>query len=337
MFQHFKDTISGIYYIYSIISNTYAMNIAQLEYLKEIYVCGSFSLAADRLGVTQPALSLQIQKLEEELEFKLIDRTKRPFQFTDEGKVFYEKSLEILKQIEALKQISVNISEEVSGNLKVGIIPTLAPYLVPLFIHQLGKDYPALQLEIYELKTEEIIDEIKMGDIDCGIISTPVSATNITITPLFYERFYAYLSEDHRLFEQDSIDIKSIEEGEIWYLEEGNCFQNQVNSICQLNPQKKNKQRLVYHSNSIESLRRIVEYKSGLTFIPELATINIPAEQEELIKEIVPNEPVREISLITAKRFAKERQVDALQKVIKSSIPARMLKQPEKGIVDTLL
>lgn len=313
------------------------MNIAQLEYLKELYVCGSFSVAADRLGVTQPALSLQIQKLEEELEFKLIDRSKRPFQFTEEGKLFYEKSLEILKQIEALKQISIDISEEVSGNLRVGIIPTLAPYVVPLFVHQLEKTYPALQLEIYEFKTEEIIDKIKMGDIDCGIISTPVSATNIAITPLFYERFFAYLSEEHRLFDKNSVDIKSVKESDIWYLEEGNCFQNQVNSICQLNPQKKNKQQLVYHSNSIESLRRIVEYKSGLTFIPELATINIPADQEELIKEIVPNEPVREISLITAKRFAKERQVNALQDVIKSSIPARMLQQPKDGIVDTLL
>nr|WP_319571146.1 hydrogen peroxide-inducible genes activator [uncultured Draconibacterium sp.] len=313
------------------------MNVVQLEYLKEIYVCGSFSVAADRLGLTQPALSLQIQKLEEELEFKLIDRTKRPFQFTDEGKVFYEKSLEILKQIEALKQISINISEEVSGKVRVGVIPTLAPYLVPLFIEQLAKDYPALQLEIYELKTEVIINEIKMGDIDCGIISTPVSAANISVTPLFYERFYAYLSEDHPLFEEDSIDIKSIQQEDIWYLEEGNCFQNQVNSICQLNPQKKNKHQLVYHSNSIESLRRIVEHKRGLTFIPELATINIPAEQEELIKEIVPNEPVREISLITAKRFAKERQVNALQEVIKSSIPARMVKKPQEGIVDTRL
>ncbi|WP_297091843.1 hydrogen peroxide-inducible genes activator [uncultured Draconibacterium sp.] len=313
------------------------MNIAQLEYLKELYVSGSFSVAADRLGVTQPALSLQIQKLEDELDFKLIDRSKRPFQFTDEGNLFYEKSLDILKQIEALKQISITISEEVSGNLKVGIIPTLAPYLVPLFIHQLRQSFPALQLEIYELKTEKIIDKIKMGDIDCGIISTPVSATNVAITPLFYERFFAYLSENHPMFNRDVINIKSVEESDIWYLEEGNCFQNQMNSICQLNPQKQNKQSLIYHSNSIESLRRIVENRSGLTFIPELATINIPAEQEELIKEIVPDEPVREISLITAKRYAKERQVKALKEIISVSVPARMRTKPDGWVVDTLL
>jgi len=313
------------------------MNIVQLEYLKELYVCGSFSVAAEKLGVTQPAMSLQIQKLEEELEFKLIDRTKRPFQFTDEGRLFYEKSVDILKQIEALKQISIEISEEVRGNLKVGIIPTLAPYLVPLFIQQLGKEYPALQLEISELKTDDILVAIKMGDLDCGIISTPVSASNVSVFPLFYERFFAYLSEDHPLFKNDSVNIDEINEDEIWYLEEGNCFQNQVNSICKINPQKKNKERLIYHSNSIESLRRIVEYKSGLTFIPELATINIPSEQEDLIKEIEPEEPVREISLITARRFAKERQVNALQQVIVESIPARMTKKPKGWIVDTLL
>ncbi len=313
------------------------MNIAQLEYLKELYVSGSFSVAAEKLGVTQPALSLQIQKLEEELEFKLIDRTKRPFQFTGEGKVFYEKSVDILKQIEALRQISFEISEEVQGNLKVGIIPTVAPYLVPLFITQLSEDYPALQIEISEIKTENIISEIKLGNLDCGIISTPVSAKNISFLPLFYEGFFAYISEQHDLYKFDKIDINAINEDDIWYLEEGNCFQNQVNSICKINPQKRSAQKLVYHSNSIESLRRIVENKNGITFIPELATINIPAEQEDLIKEFTADQPYREISMVTAKRYVKERQVAALQKVIQKCIPKRMLNKPDRWIVDTKL
>ncbi len=313
------------------------MNIVQLEYLKELYVCGSFSVAAERLGVTQPALSLQIQKLEEEIEFKLIDRTKRPFQFTDEGKLFYEKSVDILTQIESLRQISLEISEEVQGNLKVGIIPTLAPYLVPLFINQLVDDYPALQIEISEIKTEDIISEIKLGNLDCGVISTPVSAKNITVIPLFYEQFFAYVSEQHELFNNEKVDINKIDDEDIWYLEEGNCFQNQVNSICNINTQKRSAQNLIYHSNSIESLRRIVENKNGITFIPELATINIPSEQEDLIKEFSTGQPYREISLITNKRYVKERQVDALQKVIRKSIPKRMLNKPESWIVDTNL
>lgn len=313
------------------------MNVSQLEYLKELHSCGSFSIAAERLGITQPALSLQIQKLEEELEFKLLDRSKRPFRFTEEGQLFYEKSVDILKQIEGLKQISLEIGEEVRGNLKVGIIPTVAPYLVPLFIQQLNTAYPALQVEVSEIKTEEIVSKIKMGNIDCGIISTPVSAKNVVLKPLFYEKFYAYVSVQHPLFEKEDLKLDDISETDVWYLDEGNCFQNQVNSICNINQQKATSQNLVYHSNSIESLRRIVENKNGLTFIPELATINIPAEQEELIKEFSDNQPFREISLVTAMRYAKERQVKALEEIIKQSIPKRMLKKPDSWIVDTLI
>jgi LysR family hydrogen peroxide-inducible transcriptional activator len=313
------------------------MNIAQLEYLKELHRCGSFSVAAEKLGITQPALSLQIQKLEEELDFKLLNRTKRPFQFTDEGQLFYEKSLDVLAQIEQLKQISIELGEEIQGNLTVGIISTLAPYLIPFFIHQLNREYPALQIEISELKTEEIISELKVGNLDCGIISTPVSAKNLSIVPLFYERFYAYVSEQHPLFSVETIKIKDIDEVDVWYLSEGNCFQNQINSVCRINQQKQKGQNLVYHSNSIESLRRIVENKSGITFIPELATINIPTEQEELIKEFEGKQPIREISLITTKRLVKERQVEVLQKIIQQNIPKRMLTKPDSWIVDTML
>ena len=313
------------------------MNFSQLEYLKELYVHGSFSAAAHKLGVTQPALSLQIQKLEEEVGFKVLDRAKRPLQFTDEGKYFYQKSIEILKMVDQLKQASLELSEEVKGNLLVGIIPTLAPYLVPLFIGELNQSFPDLQIEIAELKTGEIISKLKLGELDCGILSTPVEATGVIFEPLFYEHFFAYISENHPWFDEEKIDVDEISEEDIWYLEEGNCFQNQVNSICKINYQKQTAQNLIYRSSSIESLRRIVENKSGITFIPELATINIPSEQEELIKEFSGEQPVREISLVMSKNYAKERQVSALKKIILASIPKRMLEKPGGWIVDTLL
>ncbi|WP_346862958.1 hydrogen peroxide-inducible genes activator [uncultured Draconibacterium sp.] len=311
------------------------MNLNQLEYLKELYSQGNFSRAAEKLNLTQPALSLQIQKLEEEIDFKLLDRTKRPLQFTDEGKLFYQKSLEILKSIEELKQISFEISEEVKGNLSVGIIPTLAPYLVPLFIHRLNSQFPDLTLEVSELKTEEIISGLKLGNLDCGIISTPVSAAGVEFTPLFYERFYIYISENHALFKNDSIAANQLNEEEIWYLEEGNCFQNQVNSICKINRQQNNSQNLIYRSSSIESLRKIVENKKGITFLPELATITIPSEFEDLIKDFAGEQPVREVSLVTLKSFSKERQVAALQQIVSESIPQRMKTKPKSWIVDT--
>ncbi len=313
------------------------MNFIQLEYLKELFVQGSFSAAAQKLGVTQPALSLQVQKLEEELEFKLLDRSRRPLQFTEEGKYFYHKSIEILKMVEQLKQISFEISEEVKGNLQIGIIPTLAPYLVPLFINELNNSYANLQINIAELKTEEIIAKLKQGDLDCGILSTPIETNGILFEPLFYERFYAYVSENHSWFKNDKVDLNKISEEEVWYLEEGNCFQNQVNSICKINYQQKTRQNLVYRSSSIESLRRIVENKNGITFIPELATINIPSELEELIKEFDGEQPVREISLIMTKNYTKERQINALKEIIMESIPLRMRKKPDSWIVETQL
>jgi len=313
------------------------MNFTQLEYLKELYVQGSFSAAAQKMSVTQPALSLQIQKLEEELDFKLLDRTKRPIQFTDEGKYFYQKSIEILKMVDQLRQTSAELSEEVKGNLQLGIIPTLAPYLVPLFINELNKSYPNLQIDINELKTEEIIAKLKLGDLDCGILSTPLEASGVIFEPLFYERFYAYVSENHRWFGKDKVDVENIRDEEVWYLEEGNCFQNQVNSICKINYQQQASQNMVYRSNSIESLRRIVENQNGITFIPELATINIPTELEELIKTFTGEQPVREISLALPKNYSKERQVAALKKIVQKSVPKRMLTRPGGWIVDTSL
>lgn len=312
------------------------MQLAQLEYLKALRFSGGFSSAAQKLGITQPALTLQIQKLEEELGFKLIDRSKRPLQFTREGEIFFQKSVEILQMVEQLKQVSLEMSEEVQGELKVGIIPTLAPYLVPLFINGLAAGFPNLSVEVSELKTEEIISRLKAGTLDCGIVSTPIVANGLLFEPLFYERFFVYVSENHRLFEQAEVALVEIKEDEIWYLEEGNCFQNQVNSMCMFNTPQTT-QNLVYRSSSIESLRRIVEKEKGLTFIPELATINIPAEQEDLVKTIAGEQPVREISMAVLKNFPKERQVETLKTVILKSIPRRMLAKPAVQVVDPKL
>ena len=311
------------------------MNLVQFEYLKALVQHGSFSLAAEKLHITQPALSLQIAKLEDELEFRLLDRRKRPLQLTPEGETFFEKAVEVLKLVRELKQVSFEMGSEVKGYLKVGIIPTLAPYLVSLFTENLNTNFPNLQLEITEQKTEEIIRQIKMGTLDCGILSTPVFAVGVIFERLFYERFYAYVSEKHPQFSNKNLDIDDIPEEDIWYLEEGNCFQNQVNSICKINLQKEKSQNLIYRSNSIESLRRIVENQHGITFIPELATINISSEQEELVKPISGQVPVREISLVTIRNNPKERQISALNNAIIQSVPKRMRQKPKGAIIDT--
>jgi len=311
------------------------MNFAQLDYFRGLIEFGSFSKAAQALGVSQPALSLQIQKLEDELEFQLVDRTRRPLELTDEGLVFYQKTLHILQEVEQLKDIVLELSDETKGELKVGIIPTLSPYLVPLFFQRLKDDYPEFYIDVYELKTEVILDRLKRGQLDCGILATPISEQNFRIDPLFYERFFAYVSDRHELYGSKAIDVSAIDELDIWYLEEGNCFQNQVNSICNIVPRTDKERHLTYHCNSIDSLRHIVEYRHGITFVPELATINIPAEQEEMIKELKGQYPVREISTVVLKHYPKQRLVDALSKIVQLSVPKRMLTKPAAWVVDT--
>jgi LysR family transcriptional regulator, hydrogen peroxide-inducible genes activator len=152
---------------------------------------------------------------------------------------------------------------------------------------------------------------------------------------LFFERFFAYVSEKHPQFRKEKLDMDKIPQEDIWYLEEGNCFQNQVNSICKINLQKEKSQNLIYRSNSIESLRRIVENQHGITFIPELATINISSELEELVKSISGQTPVREISLVTTRSNPKDRQITALKETIIQSIPKRMRQKPKGAVIDT--
>lgn len=311
------------------------MHLNQFTYFIALEKYGSFSKAAENVGISQPALTLQIQKLEEELGYRLLDRTRKPFQLTQEGEVFLEKAMDIVQRVDELKELSLELSEEVAGHLRVGIIPTIAPYLIPLFIDDLLTKYPQLHLEITELKTEEIVEELRRGNIDCGVLATPIQAGALVKRTLFYERFFLYVSEGHDLFNNEEIDLNDIDFSQLWYLQEGNCFQNQVNSICELTNQTDGTEHLVYRSNSIESLRRIVESKNGLTFIPELATIDIPVDLEDLVKDIAGTPPLREISMVLSRVQAKERQIEAFTSTLLENIPTRMKKKPEGVVLDT--
>ena len=309
------------------------MTFNQLKYVLETVAAGSFSAAAQKLGLTQPALSLQIQNLENELDFKIIDRSRKPFELTPEGELFVVKAREIVLMTESLNNLSMDLSSQIKGVLRVGIIPTLSPYLVPLFIGQLNRNYPELQIEIQEIVTEEIISRLNRGELDAGILSTPLNAP-AKFEPLFYEKFFLYVSDAHPFFELEEVNADEINPKELWYLHEGNCFQNQANAICPLNNPDFSGQ-LRYVSNSIESLRRIVESKNGITFIPELATISIPAELEEMVKPITAPVPFREISLALSRLHSKERLIQVFKEAMLANIPERMKRKPDGVGLDT--
>ena len=313
------------------------MNLTQLIYLKELVHHGSFTRAAQHLGISQPALSTQIKNLEEETELVLIERNKKPVRLSKDGEVYYEMASEILQRIEVLKDLPFHLSNEVKGALRLGIIPTLAPYFISLIIEELELRYPELELIVEELITETIIQRIKTGHLDAGLVSTPLEISNMHQTPLFYEQFFLYVSDKHPLYERDEIHIEDLDNMNIWYLKEGNCFTNQVNAICNLAGIRKGRQNLVYFSHSIESLRRIVESRQGLTFIPELATMLVPSEMEDMIKPITGRQPVREISIVSGLYFSKKRLLDAFTEVALSQLPWHMKKKPDNWVVDTEL
>jgi len=311
------------------------MTVTQFKYALSISKYRSFSKASELLNITQPALTLQIKKLEEEIGFILFDRTRKPLLVTKEGGVFIQKATQILNQIDQLYGIAATLEEDIKGILTLGIIPTIAPYLTPLFMDDLIKNYPQLTLNIKELITEDIIGLLKTGELDAGIVATPLQTKGVEFKPLFYEKFYLYVSDKNNFYRRESIKMNELDFSDLWYLNEGNCFQNQVNALCQISGKIVQKQNLKYQSNSIESLRYIVEQRGGIAFIPELATLTVNSDREDMIKSIEGMQPVREISLVTSRFVSKQKLIDAFTEVLMENIPSNMKKIKGGMILDT--
>lgn len=313
------------------------MTILQLTYMIELARTGSFSIAARQLEISQPALSMQISKLEEELEVRLFHRSPTKIRLSREGEKFIEQASEILQLFERLKFFSLEMENRPAGSLTIGIIPTLAPYWVPHFAGNFIREYPRINLSLREMLTSEIISGLKDGSLDAGFLSTPVETVGIDFKPLFYEQFFLYVSEGHHLANADVVDLNQVDLEQVWYLEEGNCFQNQVNSVCRYKKEPDDSQSIIYRSNSIESLCRMVDSGKGMTFIPELATMGIPSEREEMIKSIAAPIPFREISLATIHHPQSDFLVGLLVQSALRVIPVRMKKRPDQLPVNTQL
>ncbi|PKQ69509.1 hydrogen peroxide-inducible genes activator [Labilibaculum manganireducens] len=310
------------------------MTLKQLKYALALGRLGSYIGVAKSMGVSQPAVSLQIQALEDELGIILFDRSTKNVEPTLNGIAFLEKAQSLVTESKQLEDFAIQLSEEIQGEVCLGIIPTLSPFLVPLFIDELNKKYPRIKIKIQEAITENILQGIKTGIFHAGIISTPIELkSNLDLVPLFYEQFYLYVSDKHELYSQDKIDISKLDFSDVWLLKEGNCFMDQVTNICSARPNQNG--NFIYESNNIDALRRIVEYKGGITFLPELSTLMIPSEQEEMIKEIKGKKKVREISMVSLKTEVRLNLLNAISQVIKESVPSQMLREEDKEIVKT--
>lgn len=309
------------------------MTLTQLEYIVALDNYKSFLAASEKTFVTQPTLSMQIRKLEEDLGVILFDRSKQPIMPTEIGKEIIEQARKVLHEAGRIKELVEEQSQEVRGKLKLGIIPTLAPYLLPLFLNRFLKKYPSVSLVVEEMVTDRILQQLQNQELDCGILVTPLPAVNMQTIPLFYEPFVAYTSRNSKIFKKTVIEMEDIDLKEMWILNEGHCMRSQVENMCFGNILPDNETNFQYQSGSIETLIKLVEMNGGFTILPELAIQDFSLKQMNKVRYFKNPEPSREVSIMVSRNVIKKRIIDALEKEIAASIPDKMKNKSQKEVV----
>lgn len=309
------------------------MTIQQLEYILAVDKYRHFAKAAEHCMVTQPTLSMMIRKLEGELGFSIFNRDSRPVEPTKDGREVIIRSKEIITKANQLKSYAGELNNEHKGDLKIGIIPTLAPYLLPLFLSSFTRSFSGLKISIKEIPASEIVSMLKTGELDIGILSTPLHEPLLVEQTLFYEEFYVYVSGENKLTSKKQIRPQEIDWNTLWLLEEGHCMRNQVYGIFEMKGKEKRNGGLQYDAGNLETLINIADRSNGITIIPYLASRLLKSGQAEKLHEFADPKPAREISLVTIKNFPRKKILENLRASILGTIPSSLRKQQDKKIM----
>lgn len=264
---------------------------------------------------------MMIKKLEQELDVVIFDRSKHPVLPTDIGRKIIEQARVVVQESNRLQTMARDSQEEIAGELRLGIIPTLAPYLLPLFLSSFLAKYPQLRLQVFELTTGQIVEKLEQQQLDVAILATPLNRATLRETPLFYEEFAVYASPREGIIEKEYILPGDIDINRLWLLEEGHCLRSQVVNLCELRNRDKSLQQLEFAAGSIDTLIRMVDANQGITILPQLALRELSHEQGQCVRPFHAPAPVREISLVTYRHYLKEKMVEALQAEILSQLP----------------
>lgn len=300
------------------------MTLQQLEYIVAVYRTRHFVKAAEACGVTQPTLSAMIQKLEAELDVKLFERSSQQVMPTAIGKVVVEQAWKVLNRARKLKDIVAEEKKSLTGTFRLGILPTIAPYLLPRFFPRLMRENSSLEIRVVEMKTADIRRAIDRGEIDAAVMVDTGDLDDYALTTLFYEQFLAYVSPSDQLSAKKSIKTSDLSNEFLWLLDEGHCFRDQLVKYCQLKAAKTSQS--AYSLGSIETFMRIVENGQGMTFIPELATMQLTPTQKELVRPFAIPIPTREVVMATSKAFVRQSLLNMIVGQIRNSVPEKMLK-----------
>lgn len=298
------------------------MTIQQLEYIIMVEQYRHFGRAAEACSVTQPTLSAMIQKLEDELGVKIFDRSTNPITPTNIGVKIIHQAKSVLAQTEHIQEIVSEEQESISGTFRLGILPTIAPYLLPRFYQRFLEQHTSLDVRVSEMRSKEIELALEDGELDAAIMATIPKNPKLRIEKLFYEEFYCYVSTKERLFKEKQIRTSDISGERLWLLDEGHCFRDQLVKFCNLVSVQNSRES--YRLGSMETFMRMVESGQGTTFIPELALDQLNSCQQELVRPFAIPRPTRQIVLVTSRDFVRHKLLDVLRQAILKHIPEEL-------------
>lgn len=304
------------------------MTITQLEYIVALNEYKSFSKAAKFCCVTQPSLSMQIQKLEEELNLIIFNRKIKPIKPTTEGLQIINAARKIIQEKKSIQIFAQGYHKDVIGEVSIGIIPTIAPYLIPKFLSSFQNKFPNLKLNIFETTTENIYNNINEGKLDIGIL-VPITNQEMSCIPLFFEELFLF---SNVILKNGEIDQNIIPD-KLWILEEGHCLSNQIASICNLRNKSSLESQVIYKTGSLETMLRLAENGMGQTIIPHMLVDYVSETVKKKIFKIPFNTPVREIALIYSENYNRKGVIDALKEEIISVIPKEWISSKNKYVI----
>lgn len=305
--------------------------LTQIEYVLAIEKYGHFSKAAEHCVITQPTLSMQIQKLEDSLGFILFDRTKKPVRVTERAKPLIQQMKIIYFEVKKLQELIQGSAQgPLSGELTVGIIPTLSPYILPLILPKINKALPRLRIEFRELKTSEIIESLNRDEIDLGILALTLNDPKLIERPLFWEPFSIVSSKKHSLSQHKKVKQKDLSDDGLWLLQEGHCLRNQVLDLCSFKNKKNIQGQFRFESGSIETLKNLVDTVGGYTLVPQLANDSI-GDQSILLNFDKPI-PARQVGLVMRREHLKAELINAFENQLLQSIPESLKNLKKKDL-----
>lgn len=302
------------------------MTLTQLSYIVAVDRYRHFATAAEKSYVTQPTLSMQIHKLEDELGITIFDRSKSPVIPTERGEKIISQAKKILKQSKHIEDLASLSENKLQGTFRVGVIPTIAPNLLPLFLRSFSEKYPDVKLIFEEVVTEELLQLLSEDYLDVGIIATPVEQGNIFEEDLYYEPFIGYISKSHPLAEKEKISVDDLDISNLWLLNEGHCFRDQTVKLCKKQGSETlGESKIQFKSGNLETLKQLVEQDFGMTLLPYLAKNQL---EEHCIQAHLRyfDDPIprRKVRIVYGREYLKKNIISAFKDEVLDAIPKEL-------------